>query len=100
MKNVIAVLLTLVFCFVALGDFEICTATTDQVSPAVASNGTDYLAVWEDNRAGVTNKNIYAQAIYGTGSLMSYVFPPRHNSRKSDKARNMFLRGHLFYCFL
>jgi hypothetical protein len=44
----------------------ICTAASNQEYPKIASDGTDYLIVWQDNRSG--EKDIYARLIEADGT--------------------------------
>jgi len=51
----------------------ICTATNDQLAPAVAANGTNYLAVWSDRRNTPSNAlhgDIYGALISGFGTVL------------------------------
>ncbi len=58
-------------------DIEISIATTDQLNPCVAYNesGGGYMVMWEDNRAGSVNKNIFAQPINNDGSVPMVILP-------------------------
>jgi len=48
----------------------ISTAPADQVSPNVATDGTNYLVVWEDYRnAGTTGVDIYGTRVTGDGAV-------------------------------
>ena len=47
--------------------FAICNETSSQLDPAVASNGTDYLVVWEDLRGDDTH--IYGTRVIADGSV-------------------------------
>ena len=48
----------------------ICTAASDQISPAVATDGTNYLVVWEDYRnAATTGADIYGARITADGTV-------------------------------
>ncbi len=51
---------------------EICCATGDQMSPAVASNGSDFLVVWEDLRAGLAFglEDVYGARVSGSGAVV------------------------------
>ena len=44
----------------------ICTAASNQEYPKIASDGTDYLVVWQDKRSG--EKDIYARLIEADGT--------------------------------
>ena len=46
------------------------TAATDQVEPAVAFDGSNYLAVWEDNRNPATAPQVYGARISPNGSVL------------------------------
>jgi hypothetical protein len=56
----------------ALGDpFVVASAPLDQVSPAVASNGADFLVAWMDWRnQGTTGWDIYGTRITGDGTVL------------------------------
>ncbi|MFP4458306.1 MAG: T9SS type A sorting domain-containing protein [Candidatus Zixiibacteriota bacterium] len=70
MRKVLAFMLLAIFVLSCLGqDIEISVATTDQVNPAIASDGTDFVVAWEDNRAGSSNKNIMGHPIFGDGDV-------------------------------
>src|SRR5207244_8457281 len=50
------------------GGFAISFANGDQKNPAVASNGKDYLVVWEDSRnSGTAGIDIYGARVTGEG---------------------------------
>jgi hypothetical protein len=49
--------------------FAISTATDAQSVPALAWNGTNFLVVWEDNRAGAP-PDIYGARVSGAGSVL------------------------------
>ncbi len=60
----------LVFSFILNAeDIAVSTASGNQLSPSIASNGTDYLVVWEDHRSGVTNKNIFGNRFQSDGTV-------------------------------
>ncbi|HIL70884.1 MAG TPA: hypothetical protein EYG38_13675 [Verrucomicrobia bacterium] len=44
-------------------------ATNSQSKPAVASNGTDFLVVWQDTRISFSNLEIYAARVQSDGNL-------------------------------
>lgn len=46
----------------------ISTATGDQLAPAVASDGTNWLAMWEDSRSG--SSDIYGARVSATGAVL------------------------------
>ena len=51
----------------------ICTATNDQLAPAVAANGTNYLVVWSDQRTTPTNAlrgDIYGALVSVSGTVL------------------------------
>ena len=52
---------------VAKSTAALCMATGDQRYPRVASNGTDYLVVWEDHRSGTAT---YANRVSSAGALL------------------------------
>jgi hypothetical protein len=53
------------------GGIEICNAEHSQTFPRVASNGTDYFAVWQDARDTTTNQyDIYGARIDTGGNLL------------------------------
>jgi hypothetical protein len=53
-----------------LSALPISTAASDQISPAVASDGTDYLVVWEDHRNdATTGADIYGARITEDGTV-------------------------------
>jgi hypothetical protein len=58
-------------------EFPISTASGAQDYPAVAYNSTDnqYLVVWEDERAGSSNEDIYGQRVSSSGALLGSNFP-------------------------
>jgi hypothetical protein len=47
----------------------ISTAANGQTAPAVASNATDFLVVWQDSRSG-TSYDIYGARVSGAGSVL------------------------------
>lgn len=53
-------------------EISISTALGDQAQPVVAYNSAqvEYLVVWEDERAGAGNLDIYGQRVSSTGSLV------------------------------
>ncbi|WP_157758287.1 Ig-like domain-containing protein [Cystobacter fuscus] len=51
-------------------DLLISTSSGDQRIPKVASNGTDYLVVWNDDRAGGTNTDVYGTRVKSTGEIL------------------------------
>jgi hypothetical protein len=51
------------------GGIAISAATNNQYNPAVAFDGTNYMAVWEDNRSG-TNWDIYGARVRPDGSVV------------------------------
>jgi hypothetical protein len=57
--------------FLVGSNFDICTATGDQVNPSVACNTTagEYLVVWQDRRS-VSTHDIYGRRVSGTGTLL------------------------------
>jgi hypothetical protein len=52
----------------------VAVATGDQKSPAIASDGTSYLVVWEDFRAGVADSDVYGQFVGSDGALLGSAF--------------------------
>ena len=57
-------------------DFVISIANFAQYKPAVASNGVNYLVVWEDGRNGdVGYEDIYGQLVVCSGGLVDTNFP-------------------------
>ena len=42
----------------------------DQFSPAVASNGSEFLVVWEDRRNGIDETDIYASRVAADGTTL------------------------------
>lgn len=52
-------------------NFDICTATGDQVKPSVACNTTsgEYLVVWQDRRSTSTH-DVYGRRVAGDGTLL------------------------------
>jgi hypothetical protein len=53
-----------------LSAIPISTAASDQISPAVATDGTNYLVVWEDYRnAATTGADIYGARITADGTV-------------------------------
>src|SRR5207244_3492282 len=47
----------------------VCTASGDQVNPALVSTGASgVFIVWQDHRSG-SSADIYAQVVYGDGTL-------------------------------
>jgi hypothetical protein len=53
-----------------LSAIPISTAASDQISPAVATDGTDYFVVWEDYRnAATTGADIYGARITADGTV-------------------------------
>ncbi len=42
----------------------------DQLSPAVASNGSEFLVVWEDRRNGIDETDIYASRVAADGTTL------------------------------
>ena len=48
----------------------ISTAANDQLGPKVASDGTNALVVWSDNRSG-TSRDIYGTRVSNTGTVLS-----------------------------
>jgi len=44
-------------------------AANEQVSPAVASNGTDWLVAWQDGRPGASQDDIYGTRVGADGSV-------------------------------
>ncbi|WP_236605710.1 hypothetical protein [Sandaracinus amylolyticus] len=51
------------------GGLAVSTATGNQLFPSVASNGTDYLVVWEDARGGF-GWDIYASRVSAAGAIL------------------------------
>ncbi|UCF80588.1 MAG: hypothetical protein JSV08_08795 [Acidobacteriota bacterium] len=51
------------------GGITISTATSYQLAPVIASNGTDYFVAWEDNRSG-TDLDIYGARVTSGGSVL------------------------------
>ncbi len=51
------------------GAFDVCTATGDQSWPAVASDGTDFLVVWQDERNATAE--IWAVRVASDGSVVA-----------------------------
>jgi len=52
---------------------SICAAINDQTVPAIASNGSDYLVVWQDNRDAVglpPSSDIYGTRVTGAGLVL------------------------------
>jgi len=49
------------------GEFVVCGAAGDQSFPRVATDGTSFLVVWQDARAG--NKDIYAALVTASGEV-------------------------------
>lgn len=47
----------------------IATATSDQITPSIAWNGTNYLVVWADGRDGDDTYDLYGQLLASDGSL-------------------------------
>ncbi|WP_434384329.1 hypothetical protein [Melittangium boletus] len=47
----------------------ISTAVNDQMAPAVAHNGTNFLVVWQDARSGVSD--IYGARVNGAGTVLN-----------------------------
>jgi hypothetical protein len=47
------------------------TATADQLLPAVASDGTGYLVVWQDRRLPANNFDIYGALLAADGSVIA-----------------------------
>ncbi|MCK5834008.1 hypothetical protein KAH81_10120 [bacterium] len=71
MRNKVIDLIVLLMVF-SLGyaqEITISIAAGQQVVPSVATDGTDFFAVWEDARAGTGNPNIYGRIISAGGSL-------------------------------
>jgi hypothetical protein len=52
-------------------NFDICTATGDQVKPSVACNTAagEYLVVWQDRRS-VSTHDVYGRRVSGIGTLL------------------------------
>ncbi|MCD6501925.1 hypothetical protein J7L01_04935 [bacterium] len=50
-------------------EIAISTAAGLQFAPAVATDGTDFFATWEDARAGTGNPNIYGRLVSADGTL-------------------------------
>jgi hypothetical protein len=48
--------------------FVVSAATSSQLTPTVASNGTDYFVAWSDNRNGVQREDIYGARVTGAGT--------------------------------
>jgi hypothetical protein len=48
----------------------ICTAASDQNYPAITFDGTNYLVVWEDYRAGGSSSDIYGARVSAEGSIL------------------------------
>ena len=49
---------------------NVSSASGDQDVPAVASNGTDFLVVWNDTRSGSTS-DVYGSRVSGAGSVLN-----------------------------
>ena len=54
--------------------FAISTAINTQERPDIAWDGTNYLVVWEDERNGVSNYDIYGQLVSASGTLVGSNF--------------------------
>lgn len=71
--------IALIFLFICGSAFSrevvISIAAGQQVSPDVATDGTNYLVVWEDARAGTGNLNVYCRAVNSDGSTPGYESP-------------------------
>ncbi len=66
-KKIVFLLLLIIPLFAQ--EIEITTAAGSQFSPDVATDGTDFLVVWEDARAGTGNPNIYGRVVLADGSI-------------------------------
>jgi hypothetical protein len=51
------------------GGIAVSTAASNQYDPSVASNGTDYFVVWDDNRSGVDG-DIYGARVRASDGLL------------------------------
>lgn len=48
----------------------VCLASGNQNNPMIVNSGSNYIISWADNRVSVSDRNIYAQSIDGTGSVL------------------------------
>ena len=67
-------------------NFYICNESHHQYEPAIAFDGNNYLVVWEDDRFGVNDTDIYGQRVTTDGGLLGgnfYICQPPNNQYRS-----------------
>jgi len=72
--------------FLLGGNFYICNESHHQYEPAIAFDGNNYLVVWEDDRFGVNDTDIYGQRVTTDGGLLGgnfYICQPPNNQYRS-----------------
>ena len=74
----------------------ITTASGSHFSPEVAFNGSYYLVVWEDNRKGFSNSDIYGARVSPFGWLMDAKDIPISTAAKRQNAANVVRQGQGF----
>jgi len=52
------------------GGVALCTATLLQTNPQIVASGSNYIVAWSDGRAGATDRDVYAQAVDGSGTTL------------------------------
>ncbi|GAA4729507.1 T9SS type A sorting domain-containing protein [Flavisolibacter ginsenosidimutans] len=52
------------------GGVALCTATLIQTNPQIVASGSNYIVAWSDGRAGATDRDVYAQAVDGSGTTL------------------------------
>ncbi|MGB7063257.1 MAG: FlgD immunoglobulin-like domain containing protein [Candidatus Zixiibacteriota bacterium] len=77
----------------------ISTATGIQTFPSVAFDGTNFLVVWEDDRNGVSNFDVYGTRVTQDGSILEplgfqIAHDESYNEQRPSVAYNSYLTGY------
>ena len=81
------------------GGIAISTATGGQTFPSVAFDGSNYLVVWEDDRNGVSNVDVYGARITQDGVVLEplgfqIAYDESYNEQRPSVVYNPYLTGY------
>jgi hypothetical protein len=85
----------------ATNGVEICSATGDQVTPVIVSDGSNgAIIAWQDARLGAGNNDIYAQRVDASGTVLWTIGGEAICTASDDQVNPSIASGENGCCFL